>query len=200
VAIYSLEEFASYVQSDVDTATATLLRDLVTDALRSATGQTFDLVSSTVSLTPPEGQELVLPQLPATAPTNVKVGGVTVTDWFFQTDRLYRLGGWLAYDTTTGTPLNVEVSYSHGYSTVPGDLKRIALQAAARAYLNPTGLQQHSETIGSETYSDTYAAGTRTLGVTLTAQEKREARRAVGRGGAYTIDTFPFRDRPWWIT
>jgi hypothetical protein len=42
VALYTLEEFASYVQSDVDTYTATLLRDLVTGLIDAAVGISFD--------------------------------------------------------------------------------------------------------------------------------------------------------------
>lgn len=184
MALYTLEEFASYVQSDVDTATATLLRDLATDAIRAATGQSLDEAESTLYLVPPDGTELVLPQLPATEPTQVKVNGEVVTDWFFSTDRLYRASGWQAFDTITGAPLRVEVTYTHGYATSPPELKRIALQAAARAYRNPAGLR--SETIGSESY--TYATETIPNLLELTAKEKREARRALGLGGAYTID------------
>jgi hypothetical protein len=201
VAIYTIEEFASYVQSDVDTATAVLLRDLATGAIKSATGQEVDVVTDdAITLAAPDGPWLVLPQLPASEPTLVKVDGETITDWTFSVDRLYRPQGWTAYDDTTGAPLRVEVTYTHGYATAPAELKRIALQAAARAYTNPSGASSHSETIGSESYSDNYGSDARTLGVTLTAQEKREARRAVGQGGAYTLDLVPAYERPWWLT
>lgn len=192
---FTVEEFASYVQGNVDTATATLLRDLATAALRSATGQYLDEVSETVSLTAPLGAELMLPQRPAQEPTSVKVNGVAVTDWTFLGDRLYRPSGWQAWDATTGAPLRVEVTYTHGYAVVPDELKRIGLQAAARAYRNPKGLR--SETIGSESY--TYATETVAASVELTAQEKREARRAVGVGGAYSIDLVSTYERPWWL-
>lgn len=125
MALYTLEEFASYVQSDVDTATALLLRDLATGAIGAATGLVVD-------------------------------------------------------DTNS-------------------ELKRIALQAASRAYRNPGGLRQ--ETIGSESY--TYAAETVANEVALTPQEKREARRAVGIGGAFTVELVPplsvdLADPLWW--
>lgn len=42
MALYTLEEFASKVQSDVDTATATLLQELVTGLIADFVGSTFD--------------------------------------------------------------------------------------------------------------------------------------------------------------
>lgn len=194
--LYTLQEFADYLEADVNTARAELLRDLATDAIKAATGQSVDETTSTLLLAAPDGPELLLPQLPAQEPTEVKVDGVVVTDWTFTVDRLYRPQGWQAWDDVTGAPLRVEVTYTHGYATAPAEIKRIALQAAARAYQNPGGLR--SETIGSETY--TYAIETVSNTVQLTAQEKREARRALGMGGAYTIDLVPAYERPWWIT
>jgi hypothetical protein len=41
VALYTLEEFASYVQSDVDTATADLLRELVTGLIEAVDGHDY---------------------------------------------------------------------------------------------------------------------------------------------------------------
>ena len=49
MALYTLEEFASYVQSDVDTYTATLLRDLVTGLIDAVVGDTFDPDAGTVT-------------------------------------------------------------------------------------------------------------------------------------------------------
>jgi hypothetical protein len=49
VAIYTLEEFASYVQSDVDTATASLLRDLVTGLIELALGDDFNENAATAA-------------------------------------------------------------------------------------------------------------------------------------------------------
>jgi hypothetical protein len=50
VAIYSAEEFASYVQSDVDTATTVLLRSLVTGLIEDVTGLDYDLVMPTATV------------------------------------------------------------------------------------------------------------------------------------------------------
>lgn len=47
MALFTLEEFASYVQSDVDTATATLLRDLVTGLILDRTGVDYTVTAAT---------------------------------------------------------------------------------------------------------------------------------------------------------
>lgn len=45
----------------------------------------------------------------------------------------------------------VQVTYTHGYATVPDDVKAVCAQLATRAFLNPTGLR--SETVGDYSYS-----------------------------------------------
>jgi hypothetical protein len=162
MAFATAAELASYLQMSVDTASAELVLDLASGAIRAATGQTIDRVTNNAAkVRAPRGYELVLPQRPADAPTLVKVGGVAVTDYSVDTDTagrtvLWRASGWLANDLITGAPMRVEVTYSHGYATIPSEVKRVCLQAAGRGYRNPEGLR--SETIGAESY--TYATET----------------------------------------
>lgn len=198
---FTVEEFAALVQVDVRTETVELLQSLAEAAIKAAVGQDIDQNSTTIQVMPTDGPELILPQLPAELPSLVKVGGIAVTDWTFNSDRLYRNAGWVAYETTSNAIRPVEVTYLHGYATVPTELKRIALQAAARAYTNPSGAQQTSTTeqTGSEshTVSQSFSTNVRSLSVELTKKEKQEARRAVGQGGAYTIDVVTAYERPW---
>jgi hypothetical protein len=194
VALFTIQELADYLGTSVNDAQATLLRDLTLAAMRSVTGMTLSEVSDDVVLLPASDSNwLSLPERPASEPTLVEVGGDPVTDWTFDTDRLYRSSGWQAWDSATGAPQRVRVTYTHGYQTFPDELKRIALQAAGRALINPSGLR--SETIGSESY--TYAIETVPNVVALTAQEKRELRRFFGSGGAYSIDTVPTSSSLW---
>jgi hypothetical protein len=46
----------------------------------------------------------------------------------------------------------VEVTYTHGYETVPADVKAVGLAVAARNYQNPNGVR--SETIGAYSYTN----------------------------------------------
>jgi hypothetical protein len=50
VPLYTIEEFASYVQSDVDTATATLLRDLTEGVIGDVAGDTWDASTASVTI------------------------------------------------------------------------------------------------------------------------------------------------------
>lgn len=68
-------------------------------------------------------------------------------------------------------PLQVEVTYSHGYQTIPDDLRAVCLSVASRAVTNPQGLR--GETLGP--YAIQYAGGgdILTAGVALTSAEQR---------------------------
>lgn len=172
-------DLASYLQATfttAQTATATLLLTLASDEIRSVTGQEVDRVTDdAVELDAPADRELVLPQRPADEPTLVKVDGIAVTDWTFRRDTLYRPAGWVARDTN-GVTLPVEVTYTHGWTTLPAELKRVTLQAAARAMRNPDGLREWQT--GSE--SETFATETVALEVNLTDAEAKAVRRALG--------------------
>jgi hypothetical protein len=47
VALYTIEEFASYVQSDVDTATSVLFRTLITGLIEELTGVDYATTTAT---------------------------------------------------------------------------------------------------------------------------------------------------------
>lgn len=189
MAFATAADLASYLQAaQVDTYTAELVLDMASDAIKTTTRQTVERVTDdTVLLPAPAGDALVLPDIPADAPSAVLVGGTAVTDYYVDTDRygrttLVRPAGWQAWDATTGTLRRVSVTYSHGYDPVPGEIKRVCLQAAARAYRNPEGLR--SETTGSESY--TYATET-VQAVDLTDDEVKAVRRAVGYPAAVSV-------------
>lgn len=207
MAFASAADLAAYLQRSgftaAQTATAELLLDLATSALQAATGQRVELVTDAVLLIDaPTGAVLTIPERPALAPSLVRVEGEAVTDYTvsvpsspLRPTTLYRSSGWLAYDDTTGAPLPVEVTVTHGYATIPTELKRLCLQAAARAFRNPEGLR--SETIGSEAYVYAIPASGDVPDVGLTRSEVRQARKALGMGGAFTLDVIPAVPSAW---
>lgn len=188
-------DLASYLQQDVDTATAELLLDLATGAIQSATGQTVEQVTDdAVTVAAPSGEKLVLPERPASTPTLVKVDGSAVTDYYadvpddpLEPTVLYRPGGWEAWDSVTGTLLRVEVTYTHGYATIPAEIKGICLDVAARAYRNPEGLRSRERAVDDYRESDTYATETVGGSVMLSPSEVRAARRALGLPSARAV-------------
>jgi hypothetical protein len=122
--LVTLEELASYLQEDVDTATATLAIEIATGVVQAATSQRLiSVTNETVTLYVDEydtGQWIELPQLPVTAVGAVLVGATTVTDTTadLSRGRLFRSLGWRSIALYPyNQPSTVTVTYSHGYAT-----------------------------------------------------------------------------------
>lgn len=97
--------------------------------------------------------ELVLPERPVVSVGLVKVDGAVLAAGGYRIvgDTLVRrTGGWVG-----PTDSVVEVTYTHGYSPIPDDIRAVTLALAARMSSNPLGVTQ--EGIGS--YSVSYGGG-----------------------------------------
>jgi hypothetical protein len=140
VPLFSVDEFAAYMQSTVDAATANLLHDLALGALQAELGQVLTVVDGDMLEDTPIGQVLVLPEMPVTAVTEVVdlATDDVITGWALSSSGVLTLP--YLYS-------RVRVTYSHGYAAFPLAFKKVALQAASRAYSNPTG--EKSETVGA---------------------------------------------------
>lgn len=68
-------------------------------------------------------------------------------------------------------------------SPLPDEAKGIVLDVAQRAYTNATGAQ--SQSVGQ------FSMSMPSIGVSLTAANRRELRQLGGRGGAFSIDPTP---------
>jgi len=102
-----------------------------------------------------------LPYKPVTVVTGVEtIDGYTRTGWEY--DGIDEIDHLEAHEV-------VDVTYTAGYSAAPAVLKHVAVAAATRMTLNPTGVRQ--QTVGA--ISETIAAGEGTAGsVWFTSQEK----------------------------
>ncbi len=172
-------QLASRLQMDVDTSTAQLALDGASGFVRAIARQQIDFVSQETVILRGGERILRLPQRPAVVDTGPNLlivteigefGGVNVSMvedrdysrigneltrgypwWWNQTQRLmgfprFRpLGVWAP---------KVQVTYSHGYVTIPDDIVAIVLDAAAVLYDNPTGLRS----ISIDDYTETKAA------------------------------------------
>ena len=112
---------------------------------------------------------LWLPTLLLTAVTSVVENGVTLTlatdyDWT-RTGKLIRIG-----TLWTNKPRAVVVTYTHGYTVEPSDVKGIAMSLAVRGAANPTGVRSY--TVGG--VSETYAGTAEDIGPLL-GEAEREA-------------------------
>lgn len=147
--LVTASELASFLQKDVDTASATLAIEIATGLVQGAAEQRIvQVIDDTVTLdldADDRSQWISLPERPVTAVGTVLVGATTVTDFTAQLrrGRLYRAMGWRSATLPVwSAPSTVTVTYSHGYAT--GDQKlQVARGAtfalAAVAYENATG-------------------------------------------------------------
>ena len=172
--LFELSELASFVQSDLDQATATLARDLATGVVQDAIGQQIFRSQTTDRLPrhPIDPSVLVLPQKPLdTAQTITCVGvesGVTVTgnQYVIHGQRLVLKSG--VWDE------QVDVTYTHGFSTIPKVIKSVALACAARVVNNPSGIR--STSVGDVSVAYAGSDADLTSGAYLTEHEKHMIR------------------------
>lgn len=129
-------ELASRLQKDLDTATATQALTLASAEFSAAADTWFAATTTTWSAAAFGGTDIRLPFTNVTAVSAVRVNGVAVTGWVLVAGVLYRTAGF----GTSGSypPAALEVDLTHGYATVPDDVKRAVLDMAAADYDNPT--------------------------------------------------------------
>lgn len=151
------EELASYLQQDVDTSSATLTLQTASQLFSVRANTWFAPTTVTYQVAASGWRQLTLPFRPVTAVSAVRIindaGTTVITDYRRIKSVLYRLAGF-------GTPFAfppdlLEVDLTHGYATVPDDVKGAVLETAGAAYSSPD-VTTKSESI--DDYSITSAA------------------------------------------
>lgn len=141
-------ELASFLQMDLDTATATLLIELATGKVQDAAGQLLLDGTSTavVDVDMCEyDQYLALPQWPVRSVASVLIDGVADTVWKLRSQQLWRLYGW---NTNPNAPTQVKATWTHGFPTGAQGLqlaRDMTLALAAAGYGNPGGSVQSEQ-------------------------------------------------------
>jgi hypothetical protein len=165
-------ELASWLQKDLDTASATLV-------LAAATAEFVRIadtawVATSVTWTAVGYGQLVLapPFKPITALSAVRVNGVAITGTTLVKNKLYRQAGF----GTCGNfpPDEVAVDLVHGITVDANDVKGAILETAAQAYDIPVGAVT-SESI--DDYAVRYATTGGGLQLTKSAQALAEGYR-----------------------
>lgn len=178
--LFALTELASWVQSDLDTATATLARDNATAIIENYCRTSFTAEGTATEVLRVRDGWVRLSNRPVTSITTVKAmnddgnPGASIAGWTW--DGLDRLdvSGWADIIINRAEALldddvdTVEVVYDYGHTTVPADVKAVAIELAGAYYNNPAGLRQ--ETVGG--YSVTYAGGNDMFGLALTKGQR----------------------------
>ncbi len=163
--------------ADEDRAAAVL--DDVSATIRAYTGQEFTLVTDDEVRLRVRGGSVRLPQRPVVDVTSVL--STEATELVFQWDsgEVVHLAGFMqaaiySFEVEpfrTSDPW-VDVTYSHGYETVPADVVSVACQMAGRAYgrtSDTSGVTQ--ESIAGYSYSVGAAAAAGPMG--MLADERR---------------------------
>ena len=178
MALFPLSDLDLFLQSDVDVASATLMRTIATGVVTGHTGQHFEAATYTHVLPIAADRSIRIPQRPVTAVTSVTVAAVAltpVTDWVWD--------GISAYVTLDGfTPSSTWVAtvvYTAGYATVPADVAAVALSIAGRLATVTPGTT--SESI------DDYRVAYADAGAGLSANEIMVLRRYKQRLGTVTV-------------
>lgn len=142
-------DLAAYLQrppfaAGAETTSAQLALDIASAVVTERAGQTFTVATETVTLDTHGDEDVHLPQRPVTSVGSVTTrdrGSVTNTARTLNTDYEVR-GGRLRWVGIGVWPYEVTVTYTHGYATIPNDVKGATLAVAAEIYSNPEGLSQ----------------------------------------------------------
>lgn len=150
MAFATAADLAAYLRVDAfsgaDLNAANLALDIATSVVVGRTRQDFAEKTDDVITLQTDGDGIVrLPQRPVTAVTSVttrdRASTATTTrtlntDYEISRDRLVWIGA------GSGWPYEVTVTYSHGYATIPADVKGATLAVAAEIFDNPEGLSR----------------------------------------------------------
>lgn len=181
----STAELASFLNRTIavgaETTRAQLMLDLATAAIQNWCRQTISSAETTALLPGTWSQDLELPERPVTAVDTVEIDGVETTDWDWNDRGVLRRGAASFAQTSTlnapgdddpttqgatgaaqhwgGPQSTVAVTYTHGFATIPADIKAVCLAVAGRALTSEPGVKQESLGAYSVTYGGDSAGG-----------------------------------------
>lgn len=136
----TVAELASFLKQDVDTSTATLDLQTLSQLFTVRANTAFTPVTTTFQVEAVGFRRVQLPFRPVTAVSAVRVvsaaaGTLTLTDYTRIKSTLYRLAGFGVPGVFPPDMLEVDLTY--GYATVPDDVKGAVLESAGAAYSSP---------------------------------------------------------------
>jgi hypothetical protein len=174
MAFATVEELDTYLGETVDVARAVLLLDLATARIVSYVGHPIaPPTTETITLDGTGTDLILLPGHPVTDIDSITVNGVALTyvadayEYVWSESGAVRLTGANSWGRVAQS---IEVTYTHGYATVPDDVKAVCLQMATRGWHNPAGLR--SESLGGYSYSSAIPATGIPVGLNLTDDER----------------------------
>lgn len=144
-ALVTPEEFAGYVQSDLDRYTAELALSAASGLVRSYCRWRISEETATLVADGTGTDLLSLPTLRLTDVTAVRIDGelLDASAWSFSRNGQVRYvdGIWPRRFRA------IEVDCTHGYAVTPDEIRAVVFALGARYYVNPQGLR--SKTVGA---------------------------------------------------
>jgi hypothetical protein len=146
--VQDLNDFSQLALDPTDTSAAFLLK-VASGMIRRYLEQDITVTTGDVEYADPlNGQVVLLRQLPVTSVSLVETstdGGVTWTTVAPANYTVSRKQGIVAAKPWTGIqwggdPESWRITYTHGWATVPDELKGVACSIAARFYSTPAGI------------------------------------------------------------
>jgi len=135
----TVSELASFLKQDLDTSTATLALQAASQLFSARAATMFNATTVTYQVIGQGYWQLYLPFRPIISIAQVRIintsGTQIITDYVRIKTVLYRLIGFGVPGMFP--PDLVEVDLTHGYATVPDDVKGVVLETAAAAYISP---------------------------------------------------------------
>lgn len=138
--------------TDAETYRAEALLADASAKVRNYTRQTITRVlDDTVYLEATDDQWLYFPERPVVSVSSIVVGGAPLSPelYYFQSDALYRYDGWSGrFYGSTGVwnqPDTIQVTYTHGWDSVPDDIVMVVCKLAQASWTNPQGFRSFTQ-------------------------------------------------------
>lgn len=140
ITVEELEAFMGRTFTATEEAQAEVLIQMASDVIESETGVTFSLVEDQEVRMQADGYGII--ELNSKPIQEVTIYAIDSTD-----EVTYAT--WDGLAAVYGLQPNevVDIVYTHGYATVPGDIKAVCYGVCSRMMYNPSGLRQ--ETVGA---------------------------------------------------
>lgn len=189
----SVDDLAAWLRRPLigsDATSAELMLEVVSELARNEARQTFDLVTDDEVRLTGGRRTLLLPERPVVSVSSVAgLYYATTADPFYYDipDAAALYGplapglwvldaqGQLLLPQGSIWPPVVQVTYTHGYATVPNDVRAVVLSAVARRWINPLGASRTSEGGITVQFPDARSGPTAGTigGIMLNADERR---------------------------
>lgn len=180
--------------TDEERTRAETLLAAASNVIRDETGLTFDLGTTTYTRAGTSDSRIPLPERPVVSVDTVELNGSEITGWYVSGNELVRGSIYVVNGPDPGDYAStsfgwerdtLEITYTHGYATIPGIVKQTALEMCVRVWVNPGSVVQEADGSTEATYAP-YAEPPR--GLMLTRAELGTLQRKLGmKGRSVTI-------------